>query len=449
MRAGWTKFLETNVPRYTSYPSALAFSAQVGPDEHVAALRQIGAYELTSLYLHVPFCRQLCWYCGCNMRVERQSAPIAAYTDLLIAELRLIGQHLRGHGRLTQIHFGGGTPNTLSANDISRVLTAVEAFLGLNGQTPIAMEIDPRLCSPVQAAQLARLGISRISIGVQDFAPEVQLAINREQPFALVADCVARLREAGIADISFDLLYGLPHQTVCRFRQTLTQAISLAPDRVSLFGYAHLPARLPHQRLIKTDALPGRALRATLAEIAAAQLVAAGYERVGFDHFARPETSIATAARNKRLNRNFQGFTDDCADVVIGAGLSAISSVHGVLSQNTKDLRTYERRIRADAMATDRGVIATPDQQRIGNWISSLLCDMRASLPQYLAITQTEADAFDRVLIRLQPFLDEDVVSVADGDLIIHAEATPLARVVAALFDPSVGATAGFASPAV
>jgi oxygen-independent coproporphyrinogen-3 oxidase len=449
MRTAWKPYLERNVPRYTSYPSALQFSEAVGPADLTRRLRGVGQYEPVSLYVHIPFCKQLCWYCGCNMRVENRYERIATYVDDLLGELSLLGAQLAGHGRLTQVHFGGGTPNTLSARDVERILNAIEQAFGLTDDTPIAMEIDPRLCADFQAAKLARLGVTRFSIGVQDFSDNVQRAINRVQPYAMVEDCISQLRGAGIADISLDLLYGLPEQTLCGFLRTVEQAITLAPDRISLFGYAHMPTRLRHQRLIDEGTLPTRQMRTALAEGAAARLVAAGYRRIGFDHFALPASPIARAAARHSLNRNFQGYTEDQADIVLGAGVSAISSVHGLISQNTKSLIAYRDMVAAGDLPVARGVIATLEEEDLGDWLKRLLCDLRASLSRYFEITGADGAGCNAVLARLGPLIADGLVRIDDDEIVIAEEAAPLARVVASVFDPYVEDTKAFASPAV
>lgn len=449
MQLAWKKYLSANVPRYTSYPSALGFSGEVGTDRYAQALRGIAQYEPISLYLHIPFCKQLCWYCGCNMKVENSHERISRYVEDLIAEIEVVGALLGGHGMVSQLHFGGGTPNTLRLNEVERLLSAVEVQFGLTDTTPIAMEIDPRLCSRFQAMQLVRAGVSRFSIGVQDFDPDVQKAINRIQSYELVQRCMADLREAGVEDISLDVLYGLPHQQEGNFARTIEQVISLRPDRISLFGYAHMPSRFRHQKLIDEKALPSRDLRITLAEDAAEQLMAEGYERIGFDHFALPSTPIAQATREHRLNRNFQGFTEDSAQNVIGLGVSAISTVHGVIAQNAKFLPTYHDAVNTTGLATEKGLVATLEEEDLGEWIRHLLCHMQASLERYFEITELDGDARGRIFEQLNAFRADGVVRIEGDTLIIEEDAKALARSVAAVFDPQVAPERQFASPAV
>lgn len=449
MRSSWQKYLDVNVPRYTSYPSALQFTTDVGPDAYGRALQGLTSDEPVSLYIHIPFCKQLCWYCGCNMRVENRPERITAYVDDLIDELAIIGGRVDGRGTLSQVHFGGGTPNTLSDDDLSRIMAAIEHGFGPLRGIPVAMEIDPRLAVAGQPARLAAAGVTRFSIGVQDFDPAVQEAINRVQPFDMVARCMSELRDAGADDISLDLLYGLPSQTICTFRRTVEQVIALAPDRVSLFGYAHMPSRLRHQRLMDEDTMPSRAVRPVLSETAAVALEAAGFERIGFDHFAKPGTAIAIAARDQRLNRNFQGFTEDQAQVVIGAGISAISTVHGVVAQNCKSPRTYHDMIACGDLPIERGLVTTLEEEDLGDWLKRLLCDMRGSLAQYCDVVGASREECDRLLERLKPLVRDGILTITGDTIAIHEDAKPLARVVAAAFDPYVQGDTQFASPAV
>lgn len=449
MEANWQKYLTSNVPRYTSYPSALSFGEQVGVDEYAKALENIGQYEPISLYLHIPFCKQLCWYCGCNMRVENRDERISQYVDVLIDEIESVGARLSGRGNVSQVHFGGGTPNTLTIADIERLLSAIEFQFGLTDSTPVVMEIDPRLCGVFQASQLVRLGINRFSIGVQDFDPDVQEAINRPQSFELVKNCMSELRDAGVKDISLDVLYGLPHQKLCTIRKTIEQVIDLRPDRVSLFGYAHMPGRFKHQQLINEDALPSRDLRVTLSESAAKQLIKAGYERIGFDHFALPDSAIARVTRAKQLNRNFQGFTEDPSQNVLGFGVSAISSVHNLLAQNAKFLPDYTGAVSANGLATERGLIADLEEEDLGDWIRGLLCDMEASLSRYFEIVNASQNVQDGLMKDLGPLIEDGIVEITGEFLKIKQEAKALARSVAAVFDPQVTTEKNYASPAV
>ncbi|GGD12446.1 oxygen-independent coproporphyrinogen III oxidase [Aquisalinus flavus] len=448
MKEPWQKYLDLSVPRYTSYPSALFFGP-MEPAPYRHALREIGPYEPVSLYIHVPFCQQLCWYCGCNMRVENRYERTRPYLDALKREIHQVAAALAGRGRTSQLHFGGGTPNFLHAEDLISILDEIENAFGLTDGTPIAIELDPRLSSAASITNLARIGVTRMSIGVQDFDPFVQAAINRIQSYELVHDCVAAMRTSGVGDISFDLLYGLPRQTEHTMRETLRKTLSLAPDRVSLFGYAHLPDRLRHQRLIDDAELPGRSERSALAELGADTLVSAGYRRIGFDHFALPHTAIANADAAGRLNRNFQGFTEDQARCVIGLGPSAISSVNGVHAQNEKSVDGYTRLLDEGHWATTRGIVSTPEQRLIGDWIHGLLCRHEACLAEYFNIAGREQSAMESLMDRLAPLQRDGLIQLSGDRLTIEPGARLLSRAIAAVFDPAVHNSGARLSPAV
>ena len=238
MRPSWIKYLGQRAPRYTSYPSALQFDTSVTADDLTAKLDEVGLYEPLSVYVHIPFCRQRCWYCGCNMRVENDDDRARDYVEVLMQEIALYGRALGGRGQPSSVHFGGGTPNTLLCEDLGRILCAIENEIGLTDSVKVSIELDPRLLRDEDVDHLASLGINRFSLGIQDFDPAVQRAINRLQSDGVVDACVRAIRFAGITDLSFDLLYGLPHQTIASFSNTLERTIALSPDRVSIFGCA-------------------------------------------------------------------------------------------------------------------------------------------------------------------------------------------------------------------
>ncbi|NWG93132.1 MAG: oxygen-independent coproporphyrinogen III oxidase [Parvularculaceae bacterium] len=434
MKPQWRKYLAVRAPRYTSFPSALHFDEQVTAADYAARLRDIALYEPLSIYVHVPFCKQLCWYCGCNMRVENDYGRALRYVEAAARELRLVGEALAGAGRPLSVHFGGGTPNYLKVEEIAALLCAIEEGLGLTDSTRLGIELDPRLIGENDVSRLAMLGFSRMSLGVQDFDPDVQDAINRIQSFDLVESAVAEMRRVGVGDISFDLVYGLPRQTAMSFADTIEKTIALSPDRVAVFGYAHVPALLSRQRLIDEAALPTPALRADLAELADAALVGAGYRRVGFDHYSKPANALARADIEGRLRRNFQGFTDDLAATTIGVGASAISHVEGLYAQNAKNLRDYYRAIDGGRLATARGVELSPRERLIGCAIQDLLCRSRADISGLLArLSPQEASAVCR---RLDILEADGVIEWRDDIVTLADEARPLARIVAMALDP-------------
>ncbi|OFX04412.1 MAG: oxygen-independent coproporphyrinogen III oxidase [Alphaproteobacteria bacterium RIFCSPHIGHO2_12_FULL_63_12] len=430
----WRKYLDVRAPRYTSYPSALHFDEQATAADYGKRLGEVGLYEPLSLYVHIPFCRQMCWYCGCNMRVENDYGRALRYVRALNNEIGTVGRRLGGAGRPLSVHFGGGTPNFLKVAEIGDILGAIELALGLTDGTRLAIELDPRLIGDGDVERLAALGFNRMSLGVQDFDPGVQAAINRIQSFEMIESAVGDMRRVGVNDVSFDLLYGLPKQTAESFEATLEKTIALSPDRVAVFGYAHLPSQLPRQRLLDETLLPPEETRADLAGLADDMLVAAGYRRVGFDHYAKPDNPLARAELEGRLRRNFQGFTDDLADTTIGFGASAIGFVGGLYAQNAKTLGDYYRCTDRGELATARGLVLSPREVTIGQTIRGLLCRSQADIASLLAaLSPTEANA---VCARLES-LEADGVISWDGDRIaLRPEARPLSRVVAMALDP-------------
>lgn len=434
MKPQWRKYLGVRAPRYTSYPSALHFDEQATSHDYRKRLSEVGLYEPLSLYFHIPFCRQMCWYCGCNMRVENDYSRALRYVEALKDEIKAVGRALGGAGRPLSVHFGGGTPNFLKTEEIAGILGAVELALGLTDSTRLAIELDPRLVGDGDISRLVSLGFNRVSLGVQDFDPAVQAAINRIQSFDLIESIVGELRRVGVDDLSFDLLYGLPRQTQQSFEDTLKKTIALSPDRVAVFGYAHLPAALPRQRLLDESLLPPEDLRAELAGLADERLVAAGYRRIGFDHYAKPDNALARAEMEGRLRRNFQGFTDDVADATLGFGASAISYVGGLYAQNAKTLADYYRRIEFGDLATARGLILSPREVVIGRIIREILCRSAADISLLLsALSPAEAN---RVCSRLEE-LEADGVVTWEGDVItLSPDARMLSRVVAMALDP-------------
>ena len=434
MKPEWRKYLFQRAPRYRSYPSALHFDNSVTREDYADRLSAVELYEPLSLYVHVPFCKRLCWYCGCNMRVENDYGRALRYVNALAKEIGLVGRKLAGAGRPRSIHFGGGTPNYLVVDEIGDILCAMEMEFGLTDDCQRSIELDPRLIRNDDVEHLTALGFSRMSLGVQDFDLGVQQAINRVQSYEMVESAVSEMRRAGVSDISFDLLYGLPKQSMTTFRQTLETAIALSPDRIAVFGYAHLPSALPRQRMIDENSLPDAMMRADLVALADELLIGAGYRRIGFDHYAKPDNALAVAEREGRLRRNFQGFTDDLALSTIGFGASAISSLNGLIAQNEKSLNGYYECLAAGDLPVARGLEMTSAEVVIAETIQALLCRAEANVAALLSrIALSDARA---VCARLE-VLEQDGLITWNGDLVrVEPEARLLSRCVAMALDP-------------
>ncbi|SME88063.1 coproporphyrinogen III oxidase, anaerobic [Tistlia consotensis] len=428
------------VPRYTSYPTAPHFHAGVDAARYARWLGALPAEVPLSLYLHIPFCDTLCWFCGCNMRVVREHGPVAAYLDLLEREIDLVAERLPGRFALSGLHFGGGSPSLLRPAEIGRLMAAVWRRFDRAEGAEIAVEIDPRDLEAEVVEAFAAGGVTRASIGVQDFDPRVQKAVNRIQSFDCTRAAVEALRAAGIGSVNIDLLYGLPYQDAASVVETLGQALTLGPDRVALFGYAHVPWMKKHQRLLPEAALPDGPSRWDQAEAAAARLVAAGYRRIGLDHFARPEDPLAVAQAEGRLRRNFQGYTTDEAAVLLGLGASSIGSLPQGYVQNTADLPSYRRAVLADRLPVARGVELSEDDRTRRALIERLMCDFAVEL---------DPAAYAAELASLEGHAADGLVELAGGRLAVTERGRPLVRSVAAAFDRYLAPAEGRHSRAV
>jgi len=363
------------VPRYTSYPTAPHFHAGIGAETYGGWLARMPEGEPVSLYMHIPFCDSLCWFCGCHTRHTLKYEPVAHYFESLIKEVESVGTRLDGRSPVVEMQWGGGSPTILSAGDMQRLVETVRTHFAVSPDLAFGVEIDPRGFDAERVETLVRSGLTRASIGVQDFDPAVQAAINRHQSFAETADAVRALRKAGVASINIDLVYGLPYQTRDSVAATARAVLDLRPERIALFGYAHVPWMKKHQSMIDETLLAGPEERFAMANRVASLLTAAGYTRIGFDHFALPSDSLACAAAEGRLRRNFQGYADTPADTIIGLGASAIGRLPQGYVQNATPTGDYMRRIDADGLATVRGIALEGDDELRGYVVERLMCD--------------------------------------------------------------------------
>lgn len=421
---------ERAVPRYTSYPTAPHFTPAVNSEVYADWLKALPAESRLSLYLHVPFCRDLCHYCGCNTQAMRKRQPVDDYADLLCAEIAAVGQDVPG-GRVTHVHWGGGTPSMLGPEQLQAVWERVSGAFRVAGDCEHAIELDPRYVTDELAAALVRIRVTRASLGVQELSDHVQRAIGRVQPYETVAHAVATLRRHGIADINFDLMYGLPQQTVADVRASAIRSCELRPQRFALFGYAHVPWFKKRQKLIDPADLPGAMERLEQMRAARDVFLANGYVEIGFDHFALADDVIATAARSGSLRRNFQGYTTDDADALIGFGASAIGRLPQGYVQNAPDIGGYSRAMAAGSYATIRGLALSDEDRTRAAVIERLMCDLGVDLNDFAG----DGPAFEAERKVLEPLAAEGLVHV-EGDLIRVTEAgRPFVRLVAAAFD--------------
>jgi oxygen-independent coproporphyrinogen-3 oxidase len=416
--------LAVPVPRYTSFPTAAEFGTGIGAVDLSDAMER--ADGDVSIYVHIPFCESICWYCGCNTGKANRGERLASYLEALHHEIALVGERLPASARVRRIAFGGGSPNSIRPTDFVRLMLCLTQTLPLLDPV-VSVELDPRTLDEAWVDALAGVGVSRASLGVQTFDPALQAAIGREQPAELIERCTGWLREAGVTSLNFDLMYGLPGQDEPALRETLSRAADLGPDRIALFGYAHVPHLIPRQRRIDDTALPGTFARFRMAAFGQAQLIEAGYSGVGFDHFALPGDPLAQAACAGRLHRNFQGFTDDDAPALIGLGASAISSFPDLLVQNEKNSGRYRMMLSQDRLPASLGLRRSADDRRRGEIIERLLCQGRADLGLSLD-AETAA--------RLEPLVERRLARIDGAYLEITELGAPYSRVIAAVFDP-------------
>lgn len=426
---------DQRVPRYTSYPTAPHFKPEITAGTYGSWLAELAPDKSLSLYLHVPFCAELCLYCGCNTAVTRSYKAVAAYVDCLEREIELVTKHLPARMDVSHIHWGGGTPTILSPNDLQRISQRLGAAFKIQARAEVAVEIDPRTITLDHVDALAASGLNRASLGVQDFDPRVQETIKRVQSFEQTATVAAWLRQAGVSGLNLDLMYGLPFQTVESVVRSVDLALRLDPDRIALFGYAHVPWMKRHQALLPEDSLPDAVARVEQREAAAAAFVEAGYVQIGIDHFAKPDDPMALRQQDGRLHRNFQGYTTDEAPALIGFGTSAIGALPQGYIQNAPTTVAYREAIMNGRLATVRGVALTNEDRLRRSIIERLMCDFRVDLTEIASeFAWDPADFYPE--IQAIDELAQDGIVARDGlTVAVPEESRALVRNVCAVFD--------------
>ncbi len=428
------QFFDRRVPRYTSYPTAVQFVDEVGGSTYAEWLAALPTKVPLSIYLHVPFCTELCLYCGCHTTVARTYSPVAAYADLLEREISLVGRHL-GERRVVHMHWGGGTPTMLRPRDFARLSDALRRTFSVASDCKIAIEIDPRTLTHEAILALKDGGVTRASVGVQDFEPQVQKAVGRVQSFEQTARAVDWLRDAKIVNINLDLMYGLPYQTVETVSATARRALALDPDRIALFGYAHVPWMKRHQKLLPEAALPGAIKRFAQSLAVAAVLKEADFQPIGLDHFAKPDDLLAQRQREKRLHRNFQGYTTDKAAALIGLGTSAIGTMPQGYVQNASSTVAYRNAIQSGHLATVRGRTLTDEDRLRRDIIEQLMCNLEVDLAGTAAARNRSLDDFATELSEIDTLAKHGLVVRHDGTITVAEDARPLLRTICAVFD--------------
>lgn len=422
------------VPRYTSYPTAPHFGVLTGHD-YKAWLKKINKEDSISLYVHIPFCEQLCWYCGCNTKITSKYDPISKYVSNLCKEIKSIAGSLPTKMNVSHIAWGGGTPTKLSPPDFKRISDLLFSKFNVLEGAEISVEIDPRTLSGKMIKTLGACKVNRASFGVQDFDKGVQEAINRIQPYEVTANVVSELRDAGVTNLNFDLIYGLPLQTEETIRETITKTKYLLPERVALFGYAHVPWMKKHQLLLERHHLPTAEERLRLVNLATNELEKAGYVKIGLDHFALPTDSMAMHWKQGTLKRNFQGYTVDSAKTLIALGASSIGKLPNAYIQNHTSVKDYNDAIENTGYATLKGIALTKEDRLRSEIISSLMCTLSVDLDTACKIHGIDIVSLSADSAKVKAYVSEGIVEMEDNRIEVTLKGRPYVRLIAACFD--------------
>ncbi len=427
---------DAKVPRYTSYPPANRFVQGVGAQHQRGWLAKVEPDEAVSVYVHIPFCRRLCWFCACRTQGTKTLSPVAAYIEVLLKEIEAYRAALPKGIKMRRLHLGGGTPTLLSATLMQQLLGCIFAHFNQTDDFEFSVEIDPTEAKTDVLEVLAAHKMTRASVGVQDFAPQVQAAIGREQSFEQTRDVTQMLRKKGVQSLNVDVLYGLPFQTEQSIIKTLDRIVSLRPDRLALYGYAHVPHVSKRQVMIPDEALPDSQKRFLLTNLAKEQLTTLGYVPLGIDHFALPRDSLTVAARAGMMVRNFQGYTDDPCQTLIGIGASAISKLSGGYVQNAVSTSAYAERVRAHGLAGHKGIALTQEDTFVAALINGIMCNgvidkkaMALDFPDFTDLLMHQVEHLKKRFADL-------VIDMSDR-LVVRAEFHAATRLIAADLDQS------------
>lgn len=426
-------------PRYTSYPTAPQFTAEFSAETLSVCILRSNTEMIPkplSLYVHIPYCDTICYYCACNKIITKNHDVTAEYLQLLEAEMQLLAPLFDADRELDQLHLGGGTPTFLNEAEMIKLMKIIEENFKVSDSCEMSIEIDPRKVSDDSIRVLANIGFNRISLGVQDFDEHVQQAVNRVQSFEMVRDRLLAARDAGIESINMDLIYGLPLQTVKTFGQTLDKVIELRPDRLSIFNYAHLPERFKPQRRINEVDLPSPAEKLEIFKLTMDKLQQAGYVYIGMDHFALASDSMVKAQQEGSLQRNFQGYSTHADTDLIGIGVSSISSICDSYSQNSPDIDEYRKAIQAGHLPIVRGLVMTEEDQLRKQIINQLICHFQLDIPQLEK--QWDIDfkqVFEKEMKELAGMVEDDLLTIDIKSIRVKPKGRLLIRNICMVFD--------------
>jgi len=426
-------------PRYTSYPPAPAFSKDFGPDDYRNAIIENNLENSKadlSLYFHIPFCDTLCYFCGCNMLVTHRRETIRKYLDYLEREIDMVHGLISPGRKVTQLHWGGGTPSYLNPDEIRELGNFINERFEYSDDPEVGVEIDPRGLTYEHMKAFREVGFNRISMGVQDFDPKVQKAVNRIQPEEITRQAIDWARELGFKSINLDLIYGLPFQTIESFERTIDKVIELSPERLAVFNFAYVPWLKPHQRVIKKEDLPAPEVKLKILKMTIEKLTEAGYVYIGMDHFAKPDDELAIAQKEKTLYRNFQGYSTRAGADLYAFGMSAISQFQNIYAQNYKELKEYYARIDEGKLPTAVGYRMNQDDIIRKHVIMRLMCDMelvKSEVEEKFNINFDEY--FADSIPKLQEFIDDGLVELTDDKIIVTLMGRLVIRNIAMCFD--------------
>ncbi|MFK5978097.1 MAG: oxygen-independent coproporphyrinogen III oxidase [Rhizobiaceae bacterium] len=433
------KYYDERLPRYTSYPTAPNFSNKIGRHTYADWLSTLDPNEEISLYVHIPFCRSMCWYCGCHTKISKRNEPIIDYLQALQQEIATTGKTISHKAKVRHLHFGGGTPTIIGADGFSQLMHSLRQNFEFSEQSDIAVEIDPRTFTKEIADAFGKQNVTRASLGVQSFDPTVQKAINRIQSYEETANTVSMLRNSGVKSINFDLIYGLPHQTVKSCITTTLKSLELMPDRFSVFGYAHIPSFKTHQKMIDENTLADGEGRLEQAEAIAETLTKEGYRRIGLDHYACPQDDLVKALDSGDLHRNFQGYTTDTCQTLIGLGASSIGQFPQGYVQNNVAMGRYAEDTLAGKLATAKGYELTGEDRMRATIIEQLMCEYKIDLKPICSAHNIAIDKFLQDNSRLDALAKDGLITIEDGEIHVDADTRFIIRNVAASFDAYLG----------
>ncbi len=449
MMTNLSKKYDLMVPRYTSYPTAPHFSDSVTGALYSQWLEALDPQTPLSLYFHIPFCDEMCSFCGCYTKIVKRYDPVADYVKVLLDEIDLVARTLPDRFKATNLHWGGGSPTMLKGEDWKRIIDRLRERFDVTEDAAIAVELDPRTANEDYIKALKQAGVNRASIGVQSFDADIQKAINRIQPYEMTAQVIGWLREHGIDHINMDLMYGLPNQTTEMCIREAELTIGLKPARVALFGYAHVPWMKSHMKLIDENALPDADERWRQFEASSAKFIEAGYIAVGLDHFALPDDEMTAALGDGVLHRNFQGYTADLAPAMIGFGASSIGQLAQGYIQNISPLKQYRESIAAGILPIARGIVLSDDDRLRGHIIERIMCDLTVDLDIVCEEFNISKATFVPEMEKLKPLAEDAIVSLQGNTITVTETGRPFVRLVAAAFDAYLDSGKGRHSRAV